>query len=454
MKLARLFLCIFALSLASVGAASESASHLVLLKGNGVSSSFERDVAQLGGTITFSHEIGIAFVSGLSGDAAAQLGASKDVQEIMPDVAFEMELPSISTPEAAGAVPASPENPADAFFWPYQWNMRAISADTAWMMGRTGSSDITVAILDTGIDYAHDDLVGRVDLSRSISFVPEDDLFVDIFFPGKHPVTDIGYHGTHVAATVASNGYVAAGVTSQTTLIGIKVCSVYLGYCPGGAIIAGVLHAADSGAHIANMSLGGSFMKKDYPGYVGFLNRVFNYAKSKGTLVVVSAGNAGLDLDHDGNGYKTYCSTPATVCVSATGPVYSDNYRVGPWYNIDALASYSNYGRSAINVAAPGGNAYRDADGVLRGGFVYAACSSTSLVIPVCQLGGFVVGLSGTSMASPHAAGVAALIAEDIGRNPGRIKTKLQQSADDLGQPGTDPAYGKGRINAAHAVGY
>ena len=323
--------------------------------------------------------------------------------------------------------------------------MRAIDAESAWASGRLGSGDITVAILDTGIDYTYPDLDGRVDLSRSISLVPEDDLYVNFFFPGKHPVTDIHYHGTHVASTVVSNGNVIAGVTSKTTLIGIKVCSVFGSNCPGGAVIEGVLHAVDSGAHIANMSLGGTFMKKDYPGYVGFLNRIFNYANAEGTLVVVSAGNSATDLDHDGNSYKTYCNTPSTVCVSATGPVSSDDFYEGPFYDVDALASYSNYGRSAVNVAAPGGN---------TGGYVWAACSQTSLVIPACQTGVYVVGLAGTSMASPHAAGVAALIAEDVGRNPGRIKTKLQQTADDLGQPGTDPAYGKGRINAGNAVGH
>jgi subtilisin family serine protease len=432
------------MSLASVAAASESSLHLVLLKGKGVSSSFQQEVDQLGGTITYSHKIGIAFVSGLTDDAAAQLGGSKGVQEIMPDVAFEMSTPSISVPEAAAAVPASPEDPTTSFFYPRQWHLRAISADIAWMMGRTGSPDITVAILDTGIDYTYPDLAGLVDLDRSASFTPEDDVFVDFFFPGRHPISDIGYHGTHVAATVASNGFVGAGVTSGTTLIGAKVCSVALGFCPGNAIIEGILHSVDAGAHIANMSLGGGFPKNISKGYVGFLNRVFNYANSNGVLVVVSAGNEAIDLDHDGNFYKTFCSTPNTVCVSATGPTSSAGVN-GPWDNVDALASYSNYGRSAINVAAPGGNS---------GGSVWAACSQTSLVIPICQTGNFILGLGGTSMAAPHVSGVAALIAEDIGRNPGRIKTKLQQSADDLGQPGTDPAYGKGRINAAHAVSY
>lgn len=443
MKLARVILGLAIVSLGSTAFAAESDRHLVMLKGKGVSSSFQKEVDKLGGEITYSHDIGIAVVTGLSDDAAAALGGHKNVQEMVLDSSFELDpVFDSSSVLAADAAPASPGDPASAaIYQSYQWNMRAIQADMAWDAGRTGSSDITVAILDSGIDYTHIDLAGLVDLSRSASYVPSDDVLVDAFFPGYHPIADLNFHGTHVAATVASEAYLAAGVTSQTTLIGVKVCSV-AGSCPFSSVIFGVLHAVDNGADIANMSLGGSFTKAGNGRFVGLINKVFNYANSKGMLVVVSAGNEATDLDHDGNSYKSYCSAPNTVCVSATGPTLFDP-GTNTWYDVDALAGYSNYGRSAINVAAPGGNV---------GDAVWTACSRTSLRIPICQTGYFILGLAGTSMAAPHVSGVAALIAEDVGRNPGRIKTKLQQSADDLGQRGTDPAYGKGRVNAYNAV--
>jgi subtilisin family serine protease len=99
---------------------------------------------------------------------------------------------------------------------------------------------------------------------------------------------------------------------------------------------------------------------------------------------------------------------------------------------------------SRLKLAAPGGNA---------ASFVYEACSRTSLIVPVCQTGTFVIRSQGTSMAAPHVTGTAALLVPVLGRDPGAIKNALQGTADDLGATGTDPLYGKGRLNTARAVG-
>ncbi|WP_420125644.1 S8 family serine peptidase [Longimicrobium sp.] len=420
-------------------------SYLVMFKGNGVPAGFASKVASLGGTVVFAHGgAGIGAVAGLTPEAAAQLGASSGVAAVEAD---DMTVLSPVAGEVEQGV-ESPAAPATAFFFARQWHMRAIGADLAWAAGRRGSPNVKVAILDTGLGYTHPDLAGRVDLAASKSFVPSDDALVAAYFPGAHPIADLHYHGTHVGATVSSNAVNAAGVTSGTTLIGVKVCNVN-GSCPTSGVLAGVVYAADAGAHVANLSVGGAFNRRDAsaaggngPSFIAIIGRAFNYAHKNGTQVVVSAGNDALDMDHDGNGYKAYCSAPHVVCVSATGPTASAGTN-GPWTNVDALASYSNYGRSSVTVAAPGGNFSP----------VYAACSTFSLQIPVCRTGAYIVGINGTSMASPHAAGTAALIAEDVGRNPSQIRARLQGTADDLGQSGTDPAYGKGRINVARAVG-
>src|SRR5690606_303164 len=125
--------------------------------------------------------------------------------------------------EQADEVPLA-HNPANAFFYPRQWHLRAIGADVTWAAGMLGSSDVVVSIVDTGLDYNHASLEGLVDLDRSISLHPWDDEMLADSFPGAHPVADMNRHGTHVGATVVSTGEVGAGVTGHTTLFGVKVC--------------------------------------------------------------------------------------------------------------------------------------------------------------------------------------------------------------------------------------
>lgn len=420
--------------------------YLVLFQDTGVPAVFYDEVAVLGGSVTFVHDVGIAFVRGLTADGAAALGAQGEVAALEPDGSFQLE--PVLDSSTLGMVDAdldSPSDPTTAYYYAHQWHLRAIHADQAWAAGRLGSPDVTLAVLDSGIDYRHPDLYQRVDLSRSASFVPSDDLLVSMYFPDRHPVTDLHFHGTHVAATAVSNAFGAAGVTSRTTLMGVKICNVY-GSCPFSSEIQGILHAVDNGADVINLSLGGSFDRNESDGIVGFISRTLNYANAAGVTVVVSAGNDGMDLDRDGSLYRTFCSAPNTLCVAATGPTAADSV-TGPWTDVDARAPYSNCGRSAINVAAPGGTGLDN-----NAGLVIAACSGTSLVVPICQTGFYAVGLTGTSMAAPHVAGLAALVVEDVGRHPGQVITRIQNGADDLGQPGTDPYYGKGRINVIDTV--
>jgi lantibiotic leader peptide-processing serine protease len=432
-------------------------SYLVVMASQAVPADLADRIRSLGGDVVTSYDgLGIAVVQGLDSDAAAALQAADDIGFVMLDERIQLLDPAEAGISMAGE-PASHQSPTAAGFYPRQWNMRAIGAEAAWAAGHRGSPSVTVAILDTGLDYTYPDLAGRVDLARSKSFVSwagETQLH-NHFFAGMHEVIDMQGHGTHVGNTVVSNGHIVAGVTQEVTLIGVKVLNA-AGSGSSADILAGIVYAADIGADVINMSLGGTFSKSANPGFVAVINRAITYANRKGVTMIVSAGNANLDLDRDGDGYKTYCSSPLTVCVSATGPASAPTVN-GPWQDIDARASYSNYGRSAIDVAAPGGNA---------GGAVWAACSKQRLgrtatgawtwhtcSNPATRANNYVVGMNGTSMAAPHVAGLAALLVEQHGRNPGRISSLLHQSAADLGQPGTDPFYGKGRIDVARALG-
>ncbi len=405
--------------------------------------SFKSSLATIDGAlVSLNSGAGLAVVSDLTDEEAAALAKQTGAADVLPDVDVRLRLGGLgeaSDPRIAIASSPSPENAA-VYSW--QWHLRAIGADKAWAAGRLGSPGVTVAVIDTGVSYEHPDLAGRVDLSRSVSFVPSDDAVVASLFPGRHPVTDLFYHGTHVAATISSNAQLAAGVTSNVTIIGIKVLSRW-GEGTFSGVLDGLLWAADHGADVANLSLGDTLPKEGNGRYVAMIQQAFNYAHRKGTLVVVAAGNESTDLDRDKKSFSMYCDAPNVVCVSATGPTSAAG-NAGPWTGVDEFASYSNYGKS-ISVSAPGGTGP---------GRIWAACSKTSLLVPSCQFSDEVLGIGGTSMAAPHVAGLAALLVEDIGHGrPAQVKHRLQKTADDLGERGKDPLYGHGRINVPRALG-
>jgi hypothetical protein len=459
----------------------ESGRHILLVNGAGAKS-FAARVAALGGSVVSYHVgAGVAVLSGLSEEAATELAVS-GVGDLQPDFEVSIDMPRAAI-EADGAnISAeinSVANPATAGRFNFQWNMRAISAPAAWAAGKLGSNTVTVAILDTGIDYDATDLNGLVDLSRSKSFmdtfvgraddpstpaneaspiVPADDQIISMFFPSRNKIADLNGHGTNVAAQVSSKAAALAGVTSKTTLIGVKVLGAN-GSGNFSDVLNGVLYAADQGADVANMSLGGGFSKSGSGRTISTINRVFNYARQKGMVVVVAAGNSGFDLQHNANAYSTYCDAPHVICVSSVGATVSGG-------NPDIPSYFTNYGKNSVDIAAPGGNTGTTASvwpwGNGTSSWVWSYCAKQTLVIvrapngvdgqlfsAGCASGGFLTGYIGTSQASPHVAGLAALLVAEYGKgNPARIKQQIQQSADVI-----DPALGRGRINVARALG-
>ena len=444
---------------------SATSGRYILASNGKFSKDLAAQVTALGGTLVSVHAgAGIAVVSGISDAAAAKLSAIGGVNEVQPDAEFSLDNPTATVEADASDVAAdvtinSVSNPAGAPRYSWQWNMRDINASAAWSAGKLGDPGVTVAILDTGMDYDDPDLNGLVDLSRSTSFIASDDAITSTYFPTRNRINDYNGHGTNVAAQVSSKAAVHAGVTSKTTLIGVKVLDA-TGHGSLDAVLNGVLWAADHGADVANMSLGGGFAKAGNGRYVSLINRVFNYASRQGMLVVVAAGNAEADLDHNGNTLTTYCDQPHVICVSAVGPTT-------PAGNPDEFSYYSNFGRSAISVAGPGGNAGAVISawpyGAGNWSYVWSYCAKQRLVLDAngnvlgyagCQLGNRVSGFAGTSQATPHVAGLAALLVAEKGHGqPAAIKAAIEKSADDLGQPGTDPYYGRGRINVARALG-
>lgn len=497
-----------------LGVAAESSNRYVVLLGPGTrADAFTRTAESLGGRVTAVHDgAGFAVVEGLSAGSAKALTKQRGVKAVEPDLEAQVIDPGMRVVDelAADALDvgaASQDQPTLAAIFARQWNMRAVGAPAAWAAGRLGSPSVTVAILDSGIDDSYPDLAGLVDPSRSASFLattstsclnPSDHELINgraatptcpalpAFFPGKPPWADLNGHGTLTSTLVSSKAIVAAGVTSRVTLMAVKVLGAQ-GSGSFSAILQGVAFATDQGADVINMSLGALFL--NHGGFIGFLNQITQYARSRGVTVVVAAGNDAVDLDHSRGFYAAFCSSGHVVCVSGTGPVISlnnaGNVSVnGPNFlpSVDEFGIYSNFGTSSVEVAAPGGNWAENQAGVVTSAvFVWAGCSRTALdfIEPEPPAEGepapppfyqksicadpaafgfpptalFVNGGIGTSGSSPHVAGLAALLVERLGRNPGQIRTTIQQTADDLGKPGVDPQYGKGRINVPRALG-
>ncbi|MCB2204997.1 S8 family serine peptidase [bacterium] len=402
-------------------------------------SKLQKAVSQVGGTIVdILDPIKVAIVTGLADGDAAALESMSGIQSVTRDQ-IEKWVPSLA--EATKGIPQSISNPVasgdpwNAAFYGDQWGLVQIDAMSAWNV-TTGSSDIRVGVLDTGGSPDHQDLAGKYDLAACRNFSPSN--------PGN-PADwqDRHFHGTHVAGTISTNNIGVAGVAPDVTLVAVKVLGDD-GSAPFANILQGIMYAVDEAdVDIINMSLGGFGPKAQFGRFISMIYKAVNYANSHGVLVVCSAGNESMDMDHNGNWVVVPAEAGAGMVVSATGPLGQMDF--------DQPSCYTNYGNSAISVAAPGGNfdcatpAWLDYhDGVVSCLAPYVAPGNGT---------NWYTWAAGTSMAAPHVSGVAALVEDAKGNsNPGYIQARLQNTADDLGAPGNDPYYGKGRVNAASAV--
>ena len=430
-------------------------------------------IESLGGVVTARWDnIGVVWVGGLSVSALTTLRSSPLVASVGNDRYINwLPKTTVRAIQAADVLATPSNNPANAAYFAdgTQWNMRIIQADKAWAAGKEGLHSTRVAILDTGIDYGHRELRTLVDLAASESFanttftgicvdpaapcVPDAELPTDNQLPVDSAFMDNQFHGTHVASTVASNNISVASVAPQVTLIAVKVLN-WQGTGSFEGVASGIRHASGpANADVINMSLGANVdpNEEGVPALLELMSRVIKDAEKQGTIVITAAGNSALNLDQ-GVLVSTPCEQ-ATVCVSATGPLLQQNF--------DQPATYTNYGITAIEVAAPGGNATDDDTQYQTEDLIIGACSrrASEPGLSVCRTntdGGvyFYAFAAGTSMASPHVAAEAALIKSYSPMlSVSGIKSKILSATDDVGAKGRDIYSNYGRINIAKALG-
>jgi len=336
-----------------------------------------------------------------------------DVEAAEPDMTFsvpEGEEGSEALPSESPAKDSDGYAPNDPMYGK-QWNMPMINMPKAWKI--TKGKGVVVAVLDTGIAYEdYDDFKQVPDLNgakfaKGFDFVNND----------SHPNDDHG-HGTHVAGTIAqvtNNKEGVAGVAFEATLMPVKVLN-HFGSGSTAQISDAIRWAADHGANVINMSLGGG-------GRSAVMENAVAYARKKGVVVVCAAGNGGRGVVEFPAAY------PGSVAVVAVGPT-------------GAKTGYSSWGKEA-DISAPGGDKSRGLEFGILQNTIDAKDNAKSVYAY----------FNGTSMAAPHVAGLAALLFASGAKTPDQVEKAMFASAKAApGQAGWSEQFGHGIIDAEAAL--
>jgi|FLYN01.1.fsa_nt_gi subtilisin family serine protease len=437
------FTLMLMLSVAAVSAQGTSRLYTIVFRGNSIPSNAAQLVQNAGGQLLRTHpQVGVASAVSSNPNFAANLSGARGVLAV-----GAMNFRSL--PPLEVQINADAPNPAVDNLFPLQWDIRRVNADQAWAEGYTGSHNTVVSVIDTGVASNHPDLAPNLVYAACYASTPTCSVYPDLH-----------WHGTHVAGTVAATfgGGRVVGVGPNLGLASYNVFEVIpdCGICAyDEPIWAAMLDTASRGFEVINMSLGGTIFRNDQSGNATWhaWSRVANYVARQGVTIVASAGNDNTSS----NGPIAHIPSDLSdvISVGATG------IRPNPAYPqpgaFDVRAFYSNYG-AAVDIAAPGGDCGLpdSCDPATRPAnwFNYLVLSSFVTVSPACAATascppGYAFA-AGTSMASPHVAGVAGLMKDvNPGLNPQQVEARLQQTAQSLGDR---QQFGHGMVDALAAV--
>jgi subtilisin family serine protease len=432
--------------LAPVATADGAGTYLVLYRDNASTAQAQGTVTAAGGTVVASYpQIGVVVARSSSSGFAATLRGHADIEGVSATSRFAIRLADTAPDDgtAASAVAAWGDSLSGA-----QWDMAQIHVPEAHAIN-AGSRSVIAAAIDTGLDFTHPDLAPNYDASRS----------ADCTSGSPVPLTagnDLSGHGTHVAGTIAAaaNGTGVVGVAPNVRIAGIRAGNADGFFFPEAVICSFIwagTHGVDvtSNSYFADPWLFNCRNDAEQRAIWKAERRAIRFAQSQGVLVIASQGNDSTDLSHptfdnispdfppgseQEREVTNACAVvpvevPGVVGVTATG-----NRRIKSFY--------SSYGISTADVAAPGGDSILQLTPAAPNGRVLSTFSSVGTICAASRTvidpatGAKFCYLQGTSMAGPHATGVAALLlSAHPGLTQGALAARLQQATNPLPCP-------------------
>ncbi|MGW6916383.1 S8 family serine peptidase [Kitasatospora sp. NPDC054939] len=402
-------------------------------------------VAANGGSVFAAYDaIGVLVAHSASTGFAAALRGVSGVQQVGATRTSDVPADAYNP-----ALPANPTQAATTLTESNRWDMTQIKADQAWAV-TTGSSAVKVGVLDTGVDDQHQDLAPNFNAADSVSCAYGK---ADTRFGAWR---DVDTHGTHVAGTIAAakNGKGVIGVAPTVKISAVRIAEPTSTLFFAENTVCGFMWAGDHGFKVTNNSYYTDPWQFNCPNdldqaaIIEGVRRAQVYAENKGSLQVAAAGNSNYDLANKTTDTSSpNDSTPVTrtitnACIDIPTEL-PGVVTVAAMGKGNVKASYSNFGRSVIDVAAPGGDGSNGVYSTLPGG----------------KYGN----MNGTSMASPHVAGVAALMASaNPSLTPADIRARLASDATDTACPSDSRCtgttanngfFGDGQVDALKAVG-